>query len=729
MNFEKFFALLSYLAVFCGFLSLWVSGSFGVIGSSIFIAVFIAAWFLEGSRWQISEKLGTTLIVAAVPVFYFLSRLQPSPVGTNGAILVGVLGRLIITLTAIKLLQRKSDRDWVFLYLMAFFEVLLAAGLSISALYLATFVLYLLVMVCTIIAFEIRKTSRNVIKRTTGLIKNEDETLAESAVSIRRLPAMAIVLITLIVCIGLPLFFFLPRVGSAGFGSSGSGVSTRSGFSDVVKLGGIGSIQQNDEVVMRARLEGVTGEQSDLYWRGLALDTFDGKSWERSEKGVDTYVRGERELIPLDLLSSRNNVLIQMIYLEPLDTPYLFGLPKIAGIVTSLPAVQKDSDGDISMTRPSERISYRVLSDRSSPSPDLLRADDKKYSADYDRFLELPGTLDTRVAELAAEVTKGKTNRYDKARAVEQYLQTQLGYTLELKAGGPDPLADFLFNVREGHCEYFATAMAIMLRTQGIATRIVNGFHQGDYNDAVDTYVVRQKNAHSWVEVYFPKADAWVKFDPTPPAGQTAPSGTVGFTGQISKYLEALETYWIQYFVAYDNQEQRSLARTMRSGLADYQKNISAYFEHAKAVVNDWWSEVRGDFGGGRSVSAIGKAAGYGALLITAILLISWLVRDIVKLKVWRRFADWLYGRRPASIVEFYDRMQKILASKGWIREPHQTPLEFAYAVGMPEAVNVTEKYNRVRFGEKDISSFEADQIEGWLIEISTAETQSRREK
>ena len=167
----------------------------------------------------------------------------------------------------------------------------------------------------------------------------------------------------------------------------------------------------------------------------------------------------------------------------------------------------------------------------------------------------------------------------------------------------------------------------------------------------------------------------------------------------------------------------------MRSGLADYQKKISAYFEHAKAVVNDWWSEVRGDFGGGRSVSAIGKAAGYGALLITAILLISWLVRDIVKLKVWRRFADWLYGRRPASIVEFYDRMQKILASKGWIREPHQTPLEFAYAVGMPEAVNVTEKYNRVRFGEKDISSFEADQIEGWLIEISTAETQSRQEK
>jgi transglutaminase-like putative cysteine protease len=723
VNFEKFFKFISYLAVFCGFLSLWVSGSFGIIGSSFFIAIIIGAWFLEGTRWQISEKLGTTLIVAAVPVYYFLSRFQSAPsMTTNGMVLVGILGRLIITLTAIKLLQKKSDRDWIFLYLMAFFEILLAAGLSISALYLATFVLYLLVMVCTIIAFEIRKTSRNVVQRTSGLIKNDDETQAESSLSIRRLPAMAVGLIAVILCIGLPLFFFLPRVGGAGFGGGGKGVETRSGFSDVVKLGGIGSIQQNDEIVMRARLEGVTGEQSDLYWRGLALDTFDGKSWERSERGVNTYVRGERELIPVDVLSSRNNVLVQTIYLEPLDSPYLFGLPKIAGIVTSLPAVQKDADGDISITRPAERISYRILSDRSSPSPDVLRADDKIYSADAGRFLELPATLDKRIPELTAEVIKGKTNRYDKARAVEQYLQTQFGYTLDLKAGGPDPLADFLFNVREGHCEYFATAMAIMLRTQGVATRIVNGFHQGDYNDTVDTYVVRQKNAHSWVEVYFPSEDAWAKFDPTPPAGQTAPSGLGGFSGRLNKYLEALETYWIQYFVAYDNQEQRSLARSVRTGFTDYQQNISSYFEHAKGVLGDWWAEVRGDLGTGASVTAIGKAVGLVALIIAGLLLVSRLLRDIVKLKVWRRVADWLYGRRPASIVEFYDRMQKILASKGWVREPHQTPLEFAYAVGMTEAINVTEKYNRVRFGEKYLTSAESDQIDQWLKELETTD-------
>jgi len=728
MNFEKFFKFISYLAVFCGFLSLWIAGSFGLIGIALFIGVVAAAWFLEGTKWQISEKLGTALIVLAVPVYYLASRFQLLGSVGGGVAIAGVLGRLIITLTAIKLLQRKSDRDWIFLYLMAFFEVLLAAGLSISALYLASLILYLLVMVCAIIAFEIRKTSRTVAARTAGMIKKSgDDT--EDAFAVRRVPATAVVLITVIVCLGLPLFFFLPRAGSAGFGGAAEGVKTRTGFSDVVRLGSIGEIQQSDEIVMRARLEGISGEQTDLYWRGIALDTFDGMAWGRSNRGADYYARGDRDIIALDLASVRKNILVQTIYLEPLDTSVLFGLPKVVGIGTGLPAVQKDVDGGLSATRPSERISYRIYSDRTAPSSDVLRNDRKKYGPEYERFLTVPHTLDRRIAILAAEVTAETGNRYDAARAVERYLQTNFGYTLEMKAGGEDPLADFLFNVRQGHCEYFATAMAIMLRTQGVATRVVNGFHQGEYNDTADIYVVRQKSAHSWVEVYFPETDAWVKFDPTPPVGQVAASSALGFAGQMTKYFEALETFWIQYFVAYDNHEQRSLMRSFRTGLSDYQQNINSYLARAQELLKSWWSEVRGDLGTAASISAMGKAVGLIALIIAAILLVSRLGRDIVKLEVWRRIADWLRGRRPASIVEFYDRMLKILASKGLVREPHQTPLEFAYAIGMPEALSVTEKYNRVRFGEKDLSLSESDQIEAWLTDISTAETQSRREK
>src|SRR5262245_19841210 len=139
MNFEKFFRLVSYAAVFCGFLALWVSGTFGVFSTALFAGLMIAAWRLEGSRWQISERLGTVLIVFALPAFFFAWKFQVIVFGGSEAAVAGVLARMILSLATVKLLQKKSDRDWIFLYLMAFFEVLLAAGLSISAMYLVTF--------------------------------------------------------------------------------------------------------------------------------------------------------------------------------------------------------------------------------------------------------------------------------------------------------------------------------------------------------------------------------------------------------------------------------------------------------------------------------------------------------------------------------------------------------------------------------------------------------------
>src|SRR5213079_3639882 len=150
-------------------------------------------------------------------------------------------------------------------------------------------------------------------------------------------------------------------------------------------------------------------------------------------------------------------------------------------------------------------------------------------------------------------------------------------------AGGRDPLADFLFNIKQGHCEYFATAMAVMLRTQGIATRVVNGFLPGEYNEASGAYTVRQSDAHSWVEVYFPETRSWVTFDPTPPAGRAARVRT-GLAGALSKYSEALELMWFQYVVGYDKQEQRSLATSLRKELLDLQRDSLIRFDRARGA-------------------------------------------------------------------------------------------------------------------------------------------------
>lgn len=721
MNFEKFFRLVSYAAVFCGFFSLWISGSFGVIITVGFALIFAGAWLIEDSRWQIGERTGTALIVLALPVFYGLWYTNfLAPPSSSTPWIAGLLARMILCLTGIKLLQRKSDRDWIFLYLMAFFQVLLAAGLSISGLYLVSFILYLLLMVSAIIAFEIRKTGKTVERKIAGTLADKRTEISESKMTmrIRRVPVMSVGLIAFIVALAIPLFFVLPRVGGAGFGGNQGGLKT-SGFSERVRLGDFGSIVENDSVVMRVKFEDSAAITDNLYFRGVALDTFDNKSWSRSNSGQKVpYPKISRDTIRLNDPTGREPLLVQTIFLEPLDTQVLFALPTAVAVQGAFDILYLDSYGSINHTRTAERISYKVESDRSVPGSDLLRADKQPYSTDVQNYRSLPAVYDLKIAELASEITATSKNRYDKALAVESYLQTNYGYTLEQKARGKEPLSDFLFNVREGHCEYFATAMAIMLRTQGIATRIVNGFHGGEYNDTSGMTVVRQRHAHAWVEVFFPGEDAWVTFDPTPFSGQPGGVSPTGLAGTFGKYVDALEAIWIEYFVAFDDQGQRSLGRSVRSGFIDYQAKFASFIGITTDLAAEWLKDVRGDKGLQASVTAVV----YGAVLlivsVLGILLIIWIIKNIIRSKVWRRLSERIFSTNKSSIIEFYQTLISILEEQGLKRQPFQTPLEFAYAVDLPGVVEITKRYQKVRFGHYGLSRDEANEISLMLEQL-----------
>jgi hypothetical protein len=340
-------------------------------------------------------------------------------------------------------------------------------------------------------------------------------------------------------------------------------------------------------------------------------------------------------------------------------------------------------------------------------------------------YLQLPASLDTRVGSLAWTVARqaGALNAYDAARAIEAHLNGNAyggdyRYSLEMRAKGPDPLSDFLFNVRAGHCEYFATAMAVMLRTLRIPARVVNGFQAGEYNAAADAYVVRQADAHSWVEVYFPESDAWVTFDPTPADGRPAGTSGAGLLGAFHRYADALELFWIQHVVAYDRQGQRELARTISSQISSYTRTASDSADGLGALFAAWFGG-----GGGGLTGALGYVASPFALAPASLLLLAgvgllWMRRRGLFVRGAKR------GNQEAAraVVEFYERMTAALSARGQVRRADQTPLEFAEALGTPEVLAVTRAYNRVRYGAQDLTRAEAEEVERHLRKVISDE-------
>ncbi|HMJ24613.1 MAG TPA: DUF3488 and transglutaminase-like domain-containing protein, partial [Pyrinomonadaceae bacterium] len=524
MSFTSYFRISSYAMVAAAAVALLVAGGIGVWLALAFAIVMTVAWKCEGSRWQLSERAALIIILVSLPLFYLDWRLLhiflDPQFGEGGAASPGgsevtLLAHLILFLSAVKLLQQKVDRDWFFLYLISFFEVLLAAGLSSSPVFLATLVLYLLCALTTIVAFEIQKARHKLAPTQTRLLVPPDSVLfrkfpmrlwRKRYLETRRLPFVSGVLLLLIVLLALPFFLIAPRTTSSALKRGGSGLSGVIGFSDNVTLGEIGQLKRNDEVVMHVRVEDTIapGLAAPLRWRGVALDQFTGRSWLKS---VDARrfedKKDERGFFKLGTTEDVTRLTAQTFFLEPIDTPVLFGAPRILAIQGRLPFVRIDSEGAI-QTRPhdQEKIFYKVYSDTAAPAPNVLRSDPLDYLVPAGRYLQLPGEADPRIAALAKSVTSkaGARNGFDEARAIEQYLRDNYQYSLDLRAGGPDPLADFLFRVRSGHCEYFSTAMAVMLRTRGIASRVVNGFLPGEYNEASGAYTVRQSDAHSWVE-------------------------------------------------------------------------------------------------------------------------------------------------------------------------------------------------------------------------------------
>jgi hypothetical protein len=250
------------------------------------------------------------------------------------------------------------------------------------------------------------------------------------------------------------------------------------------------------------------------------------------------------------------------ILLEPLATSTLFGPHEIRAVSGALQGGLETDDDDgesvYSRFQSLRRMQYQVLSE----VPNRARLMDPPASEGPipleigAKYLQLPADLDPRVGELAARMIENATSTMEKAAAVEAWLKRNYQYTLNLTwTPGAQPISNFLFDAKAGHCEYFASSMAILLRTAGVPTRLVNGFLTGEYNPVGKDYIVRQSDAHSWVEVYVP-GSGWIEFDPTPPDPNQK---ELNLAGQLAHYIDAAELFWSSYILVYDSGAQLQL--------------------------------------------------------------------------------------------------------------------------------------------------------------------------
>ena len=313
------------------------------------------------------------------------------------------------------------------------------------------------------------------------------------------------------------------------------------------------------------------------------------------------------------------------------------------------------------------------------------------------RYLEVPPGYE-RVAELAQDVVGGVADPRVRAQRVERYLRAdgEFRYTLEQpETEGKDPLHVFLFEAKAGHCEYFSTAMAIMMRSLGLPARNVTGFLGADYNPYGEYYAVRNGNAHSWVEVLID--DRWVTFDPTPASGQVfaAPSG---LAVKLRQMMDALRVRWAEYIVEYNIRDQ---ARALR-GLAAWYRSLRAERRRARARGGDAEDEhlgpipFRPDW---RWFVAVMSIFGVGVLV----------VRWSRKRRRQSRAGRQLDPDRDRA-VRLYLSLESSLRRAGHARPPDVTPSEHAEELGRAGFVaandvrEVTDAYLAARFGESGLA-------------------------
>jgi protein-glutamine gamma-glutamyltransferase len=692
---DHYFELALYLLVLTGFATLASTGGLDLPSTILVgVAMAIRGYMLSQRRsFVISENWTTPLSVAyflffAADYFIFSRSFLPA---TIHLALFGVV---------IRMFSLRRERDHVTLAILAFLMVLASAVLTVDSVFLFSFALFMMMAVATFVLMEMRRSGHaaNVQARHS----NDPHEHRQLAFSLAR---VAPALMLMILLSGTAVFFLMPRMSAGYMGGYSFGTNLSSGFSDHVQLGQIGQIQQSSALVMHVQIDGDRVGGSDLHWRGVALANFDGRTWSNPREQFILQRQGDgsfrvpsanaalRSYIKPGL--AREHVIHYRVLMEPIGTNVFFLAPWARNVSGNYRMLASDAGGAVYNFDIQRGISrYEADSDIATAAPAELRTAGRDYppliAATY---LRLPA-VDPRVPRLAAQITSSANSDFDKAAALENYLRTRFGYTLELpRTAVKDPIANFLFERKQGHCEYFASSMAVMLRTLGIPSRVVNGFRSDEFNDLTGNYVVRAKDAHSWVEAYFP-GYGWQTFDPTPAGANGTPQGW----DRLALYVDAMASFWREWIVSYDTSHQFALGQAAVSGTRGLWEGARIWARNHYASMLKWAR---------RSQDRVEHSPGRWAIVGAAITLVLLLLGNLGRIARLLH-EKWLQAHPESSPEQaaamWYQRMARALARRGVEKPAAQTPQEFVKKIEdsrLREPVaRFTQVYESARFGD-----------------------------
>lgn len=497
----------------------------------------------------------------------------PFLVSDLSALKVGNVLRPLVHLAlygiAVKLFSLRAEKDKWHLFLGIFFLFVGSMGTSVHPAAIVYLGVFGALSAFTMIRFA-GLHSVATLTRSTG----------EPSVPLRRFLTGTVLLS---VTAAIPLFFFLPRLRQpyvyVPTGGAGGAVQV-SGFSDRLDLGMIDRVRSLRTVVFRFAYETPPPPATEMRFKVATYDNFTQDGWRRERSQSYSlspardgffHIYDSRPVSWMRIWLRQGNNRMPL----PVETTTLDLIGN--GVVM-------DEAGEARFLLPKPgTVEYRA----GMAAEPVVAGRPTSIDIELDT-----GAVSDRMAALAAEVMAGETLE-ERIRSLESHLRSEFSYSLDPVNSGPAPVESFLFETRQGHCEYFASAMVLLLRSQGVPARLATGYLGGDYNPLEEYVIVRQANAHAWVEAYLPdRAEPgepggdgrgrWTVFDPTP-ADARPQSGRPGWATLLAQAYDYMLFRWDRYVLTYGFGDQLNVLVKLRDAWLGFWRSLTADRERAPA--------------------------------------------------------------------------------------------------------------------------------------------------